>query len=77
MAKYELIAKGSFDLGSGHTILKGDSFTIGLSGFGGNMNEIFLDKNRLSVLKQIKTQYDIELPPQKLTNASFAVVKIG
>lgn len=75
MAQYELTARGNIYLGNGQTIPKGESFTINISGFGANKNEIFLKDNQTTVLNQIKAQ-GIELPPNKLTLSSFFATRI-
>jgi len=75
MAQYELTARGNIYLGYGHTIPKGESFTINIPGFGANKNEVFLKENLSSVLNQLKAQ-GIELPPNRLTNASFLAIRV-
>lgn len=75
MARYELIARGNIYLGNGLTIPKGESYSINIPGFGANKNEVFLKDNLGSVLKQLSAQ-GIELPPTKLTNASFLAIRI-
>lgn len=75
MAQYELSARGNIYLGNGQTIPKGEAFTINLPGFGANKSEVFLKDNLTSVLNQLRAQ-GIELPPNKLTNASFLAVRV-
>ena len=75
MAQYELMARGNIYFGNGHTIAKGECFTINIPGFGANKNEVFLKDNLPSVLSQLKAQ-GVILPPEKLTNASFQAIRI-
>ena len=75
MAQYELTARGNIYIGNGFTIPKGESFTINIPGFGANRNEVFLKDNLNSVLNQLRAQ-GLELPPNKLTNASFLATRI-
>ena len=75
MAQYELTARGTVYLGNGQTIPKGETFMINIPGFGANKNEVFLKDNLNSVLSQLKAQ-GIELPPNRLTQASFIATRI-
>ncbi len=75
MAQYELTARGNIYLGNGQTIPKGETYTINIPGFGANKNEVFLKDNLNSVLNQLRAQ-GIELPPNKLTNASFLAIRV-